>query len=248
MATGFEATDRALLKLIGADAKSFLQDLVTNDVDQSGLVYAALLSPQGKYLFDFFVLHEGDAWVLECAKAQQEGLLQRLSMYRLRADVAIERDDRKVFQLWDTDLGLPDPRDTALGNRLYASVAPDFELSDQWDALRVSHLIPEAGRELVSDESFILECGFERLNGVDFKKGCYVGQEVTARMKHKTELRKGLARVQVAGPVEEGAELVSDGKTAGRVHTVAGDQAIAYVRFDRAKGELTAGDTKVTLV
>jgi len=112
---------------------------------------------------------------------------------------------------------------------------------NDWDALRTAHLIPETGVELTPD-TYILEAGFERLNGVDFKKGCYVGQEIVARMKHKTELKKGLARVSIDGAAASGDAITADGKPVGTLHTVAGQQGIAYLRFDRATGDMRAGD------
>ena len=105
--------------------------------------------------------------------------------------------------------------------------------------------IPETGVELIPDDSYILECGFDRMGGVDHRKGCYVGQEVTARMKHKTELRKGLATVSVAGAAPIGTEIMAGDKSAGTLFTQAGGQAIAYLRFDRAEGVMQAGDAKV---
>ncbi|MFZ8958405.1 MAG: folate-binding protein, partial [Paracoccaceae bacterium] len=117
-----------------------------------------------------------------------------------------------------------------------------------WKTTRIAHLIPEHGRELLPNDSYILELGFERLNGVDFKKGCYVGQEVTARMKHKTELRKGLARVMVSGAAEEGDLITANGREVGRLHSISGDQALAYLRFDRAEPSMQAGAAKVHFV
>jgi folate-binding protein YgfZ len=129
---------------------------------------------------------------------------------------------------------------SGVGWRSYgAATAPG---STDWDAIRVAHLIPETGIELIANDSYILETSFERLHGVDFRKGCYVGQEVTARMKHKTELRKGLGRVEISGAAEAGTPILTeDGKDAGTLHTRAGDHAIAYLRFDRATGPLKAG-------
>jgi folate-binding protein YgfZ len=141
---------------------------------------------------------------------------------------------------------LPDPRHPALGWRLYGTDAGKTPSID-WDAIRVAHVIPETGRELLVDDSYILEAGFERLHGVDFRKGCYVGQEVTARMKHKTDLRKGLARVRVTGPAAYGDEITADGKPAGTLFTRAGDHAIAYLRLDRAVGPMQAGGATVAL-
>jgi folate-binding protein YgfZ len=124
--------------------------------------------------------------------------------------------------------------------------APESDDGSDWAAIRVAHCIPETGIELTAD-TFILEAGFERLHGVDFRKGCYVGQEVTARMKHKTELRKGLVRVNVDGPAEAGTEITAQGKTAGILHSRSGDSAIAWLRLDRATGPMQAGAATVTL-
>jgi folate-binding protein YgfZ len=131
-----------------------------------------------------------------------------------------------------------------LGWRAYTD-APGGPVVTDWDALRVEHLIPEAVTDLVPDDSYILEMGFERLHGVDFRKGCYVGQEVTARMKHKTELRKGLVRVAVTGAAAPGTLILSDGREAGRLGTRAGDRALAWLRLDRAATPLQAGDATV---
>ena len=179
-------TDRTILAVTGADRAAFLQDLVTNDVAglERGLVYAALLSAQGKYLADFLMVPAPDAILLDVAEGAANALIRRLTMYRLRRDVAVARADLSVTIGGE---GHPDPRHPALPRRLYGP-ASGGRVSD---ALRIEHVIPETGIELVADETYILEAGFERLNGVDFRKGCYVGQEVTARMKHKTELRKG---------------------------------------------------------
>lgn len=110
----------------------------------------------------------------------------------------------------------------------------------------MAHVIPETGIEL-TPETYILEAGFEALHGVDFRKGCYVGQEVTARMKHKTELRKGLARVRIDGDAAAGTEITADGKPAGTLFTRSGGRAIAWLRFDRAQGAMQAGDATLHL-
>lgn len=238
-------TPRSVLRITGTDADKFLQDLVTNDVAQDGLVYTALLSPQGKYLFDFFLLKDADAWLLDVAQPRAAALAQRLTMYRLRADVQIEATELQVaVGLGDSPEGAyADPRHSALGWRQFVDAAPKD--ATDWDALRVAHTIPETDIELIADDSYILEVGFERLNGVDFKKGCYVGQEITARMKHKTELRKGLARVSIGGVVPVGTEILANGKSVGQIYTQSGNQAIAYLRFDRATGQMTANDVAV---
>jgi folate-binding protein YgfZ len=137
-----------------------------------------------------------------------------------------------------------DPRHPSLGWRAYDGQPGDPDVD--WDAIRVEAMIPESGIEL-SDDSFILEMGFERLHGVDFRKGCYVGQEVTARMKHKTELRKGLAQVEMSAAAPAGTEISADGKPAGTLFTQSGGKALAYLRFDRVDGEMTVGEAKVRM-
>ncbi|WP_370228736.1 folate-binding protein YgfZ [Cognatishimia sp.] len=239
---------RHILRISGSDAKSFLQGLVTNDVDKTrdGLVYAALLTPQGKYLADFFLLADGDDILLDVDASLAEALKMRLTMYKLRADVVIADADIHVHQGTSecpAD-GYMDPRATALGWRAYRDTAQDGDTTD-WTALYVASEVPRTGIELSAD-SYILEMGFERLNGVDFRKGCYVGQEVTARMKHKTELRKGLAQVTVTGAAQAGDEITANGKPVGTLHSRAGDTALAYLRFDRATGEMQAGEATLT--
>lgn len=238
--------DRRILRLSGSETRDFLQGLVTNDVGKldQGMVYAAMLTPQGKYLADFFLVPDGDAVLLDVAEELADGLSKRLKMYKLRADVTLEDSTQKVRR----GTGEPpegafaDPRHPDLGWRLYGEEAGDD--GSNWDAIRVAHVIPETGIEL-SPDSFILEVGFERLNGVDFRKGCYVGQEVTARMKHKTELRKGLQQVEIEGSAPVGAKITADGKPVGQVFTQAEGKAIAYLRYDRAKGALQAEEAEL---
>ncbi len=240
---------RTVLSITGSDRESFLQGLVSNDVSKAegGIVYGAMLTPQGKYIADFFLIGQDGRILLDVDADAAAALAQRLGMYKLRADVQIAPSDHIVSRgIDDPPPGaLPDPRDPALGWRHYGDT--DIGDNTDWDALRVAHLIPETGIELTPD-TYILEAGFERLHGVDFRKGCYVGQEVTARMKHKTALKKGLARVSVDGPAQAGTEITADGKPAGMLHTVAGDRGIAYLRFDRAAGEMQAGDATLRML
>ena len=253
MSMGEADPGRRVLEIAGADRESFLQGLITQDIRRlgEGALYAALLTPQGKYLADFFlVAGPVEGVILLDAGADQAGdLLRRLLMYRLRADVQITESTLQVSR----GLGAPpggavaDPRHPALGWRLYAQTAGGAPSVD-WDAIRVAHVIPEAGTELIPNETYILEAGFERLSGVDFRKGCYVGQEVTARMKHKTELRKGFVQVSVEGEAAPGTPVLQGDKDAGVLCTRSGDRAIAWLRFDRAEGEMLAGAARVRRV
>lgn len=244
--------DRTIWSLTGKDALSFLQGLVTNDLRPleagPGIIWAALLTPQGKYLADFFVVRDAEgALLIDIATPLAADTLRRLTLYRLRADARITPSELHLTRgLGDMpDGALPDPRHPALGWRLYGPEHP-LETPVDWDAIRVANLIPESGIELVPDDSYILESGFERLHGVDFRKGCYVGQEVTARMKHKTELRKGLVRVRIEGAAPAGTEITdADGKPSGTLFTQSGGFAIAYLRHDRSKGELRASQARL---
>ncbi|NOX40861.1 MAG: folate-binding protein YgfZ [Alphaproteobacteria bacterium] len=242
---------RTVFAITGADRIGFLQGLVTNDVSDlgGGLTYAALLSPQGKYLFDFFLFQRGETVFLDVMAAAAQPLVNRLALYKLRADVEIKEANLKVSR----GVGempaqaMSDPRHPALGWRYYDQQLLDLAPVD-WMHIRVENLIPETGIELISGESYILEMGFERLSGVDFRKGCYVGQEVTARMKHKTELKKGLAMVVISGKGTQGAEITDDGKTIGWLHTISGNRAIAYLRFGRATAKMKSGAAVLSVI
>ncbi len=247
--TGETDAGRVIFRITGKDRESFLQRLVTNDVSGlDSIRYAALLTPQGKFLADFFLVPERDAILLDVADDLSMGLLQKLNMYRLRADVHIEKT--ALYAIRGITRPMPDgafedPRHPSLGWRRY-SEKPGEPPAIDWDDLRTAHAIPQHGAELTPD-TYILEAGFERLHGVDFHKGCYVGQEVTARMKHKTTLRKGYVRVGLEGPTPRAGDKVTgeDGREVGVLTTVASGRAIAYLRFDRAKGALNAGHTRV---
>ncbi len=242
-------SNRRILRLSGKDTESFLQGLITNDVQRldDGLVYAALLTPQGKYLADFILKRDGDSILLDVAETLADGLAKRLTMYKLRADVTIDETDLNLQRGTGPapDGALPDPRHSDLGWRAY-SAAPEGDDGTDWNAIRVRNCIPETGIELTPD-SYILESGFEALNGLDFKKGCYVGQEVTARMKHKTELRKGLRVVEIEGAAPVGTEIQSGGKPAGVLFTQSDGKAIAYLRLDRASDNMQASDARLKL-
>ncbi|NSX54958.1 YgfZ/GcvT domain-containing protein [Parasulfitobacter algicola] len=226
--------DRAIFEISGTDRYDFLEGLVTNHIaPDSPLTYTALLTPQGKYIADFFLLPHGDKILLDVFESLSATLIQRLTMYKLRADVTITPSNLNLHRgITTPPIGShADPRHPDMGWRLYSDT-PTPPNDVDWDAIRVAHCIPESGIELTSD-TYILEAGFEALNGVDFKKGCYVGQEIAARMKHKAELKKGLKTVQIDKAVPVGTPITSNGKPAGHIFTQSGNQAIAYLRFDR---------------
>lgn len=234
---------RQIIRLTGEDRVAFLQGLVSNDIRRAPC-WAALLTPQGKYLADFLVVPEDDALLIDVDARLSDDLMRRLSMYRLRSNVALEAVEMPVARgTGDAPEGaVADPRHPALGWRHYGTAGDD---GSDWDAIRVAHCIPETLVELIPNETYILEAGFERLHGVDFRKGCYVGQEVTARMKHKTELRKGLTTLRIEGAAPVGTPITLEGREVGTVFTQSGGQAIAHVRHDRVAPGMQAGEARL---
>ena len=236
---------RHILEVGGRDRVEFLQGLVTNDVRRAP-VWAAMLTPQGKYLADFLIVPRGETLLIDVDARLSGDLMRRLSMYKLRSDVTIAPSALQVRRGTGPapEGAIPDPRHPALGWRLYGTEGGDD--GTDFDAIRVEHCIPESLVELIPNETFILEAGFDRLNGVDFRKGCYVGQEVTARMKHKTELRKGLVTVGIEGEAPPGTPItMPDGREAGVLFTRSGPRAIAWLRFDRMGAGLAAGAARI---
>ncbi|WP_374763704.1 CAF17-like 4Fe-4S cluster assembly/insertion protein YgfZ [Yunchengibacter salinarum] len=257
---------RGVIALGGSERVSFLQGLVTNDVTRAApgqAVYAAMLTPQGKLLHDMLIFADADRLLLDVERDRMDALVKRLTMYKLRADVSVTPlDSLTVWQVLDTGGNLPanalpdaaiaspDPRHHALGHRalLPAGSAPDAPglPLEQLDETRVRLGVPDGSRDMAVEKDFWLETGAERLNGVDFHKGCYVGQELTARMKYRTELKKTLMPVRLEGSAEPGTDIHNaDGKAAGTLRFVAGGVGLALLRFDRLSGALTAGDATV---
>lgn len=246
---------RALIGLRGEGIASFLQGLVSNDMLRlvpGQARYAALLTPQGKLLADFIVMPQApESWLLDVAAHRADGLLQRLLMYRLRRAIQIERRPELMIELGWGEGAIPpgaviDPREARLGWRRVVEGGIGGDLTP-YHQRRLALGVP--GDASLTEDSYILECGFERLNGVDFRKGCYVGQEVTARMKHKTELKRRLVPVQVQGAVPTPAEVTQAERSIGTLTEYAGQDGLALLRLDRiaAGVPLTAGTAVVSL-
>ncbi len=186
-------TDRAIVRLAGQDVRGFLQGLVTNDVAGTLPVWAALLTPQGKALFDFLVWADGDDLLLDCEAAQADALIRRLGLYRLRRPITIARDAALAVH-WapDGETGEADPRLPALGRRW---IAAPSDPAEGWLAHRLSLGVTEGVGELGNGETLWLECNARELHGVSFAKGCYIGQENTARMHHRAKVNRRLVVV-----------------------------------------------------
>jgi tRNA-modifying protein YgfZ len=185
--SGTTLNDRALIRLSGEDVRGFLQGLVTNDVAGALPVWAGLLTAQGKALFDFLVWGDGGDLLIDCEADQAEGLMKRLTLYRLRRPITIGREDRLAVH-WSRD-GDDDPRLAALGKRW---LAPSDGAAEGWHDHRRALGVAEGVAELGSDKNLWLECNADLLNGVSFAKGCYVGQENTARMHYRQKINRRL--------------------------------------------------------
>lgn len=184
--------DRAVIRISGDDVRGFLQGLVTNDVSGPLPVWAALLTPQGKALFDFIIWADadGDDLLVDCEAAKADMLIRRLSIYRLRRAITIARDELlAVHWSMSGDRGVPDPRLAELGHRW---LGPHGAPTEEWLAHRLSLGVTEGVAELGEAATLWLECNARELNGVSFTKGCYVGQENTARMHHRTKVNRRL--------------------------------------------------------
>ncbi len=248
---------RGLLSLTGDDMLPFLQGLITADIHKLAPqkpLYAALLSSQGKFLHDFFLVQQEGRVILDGEKHRLADLKQRLALYKLRSKVTIESlpESEGVVAVWGSlALGLHgsdniviDPRMPELGFRLVGDVAKHMEWcaaqgyiyvdENAYDKHRIMHGVPDGSRDMTPDKSLMLEFNMDMLNAVDFSKGCYVGQEVTARTKYRAQLRKILCIVESADAAfpDAGATLSVDGKDIGQMLSHAGNTGLALMRIE----------------
>ncbi|MGE7417855.1 YgfZ/GcvT domain-containing protein [Methylobacterium tarhaniae] len=244
--------DRALVAVTGADASSFLQGLLTCNVEtlpEGEARLGALLSPQGKILFDFLVSRAPDGYRLDVARDRVPDLVKRLTLYKLRAQVAVEALPLAVAALWGGEAPSPALRDgrlADLGWRLYAAEAPATDATaEAYAAHRIGLAVPEGGADFAFGDAFPHEALMDQLGGVDFKKGCYVGQEVVSRMQHR-----GTARTRIVplvyrdGEAAPAGEPVTAGdRSLGQTGSGAGPRGLAMVRTDRLGEALAAGET-----
>ena len=250
-----ELTDRAVIALSGPETRDFLQGLVTNDVKTIApcdLAYAALLTPQGKILFDFLIAAADEGLFIDCHREARDALVKRLSLYKLRAKLDIKpRDDLAVFT--GPDAAMTDPRLPALGRR---SIAPKTDVpsgSDEYQARRLGLGVPE-GADFGSDKIFALDAGLDELHAISFDTGCYVGQELTARMKHRGTARKRLLPVVAKADnplLALDVPVTADGQEIGAIISVYGARGFALIRLDRLReagnAALEAGGVAVSV-
>ena len=242
--------DRAFLRIGGADAEHFLQNLVTTDLAQvpAGEAWpGALLTPQGKILFDFLVSRDGDSFLLETSAEQIDGLVKRLTMYKLRAAVTLEAlETRGVSVSWDESgtEGVVDHGFQLAGKTLRRMPNASGTLGDLdgYHLLRTRSGIAESGRDYVLQDAFPHDVLFDRTGGVSFRKGCYVGQEVVSRMQHRSTARRRVVLVAADQPLPpSGTAITIHGKSIGTLGTVVGNQGLAIVRIDKAGEAMASG-------
>lgn len=244
-------TDRGVIAITGADAPELLQSLLTQDLDALGdgaAQYSALLTPQGKFLFDFIVIKQSDTFLFECDRARLGDLIKRLSMYKLRADMTLEdvSDSHPVTVHWEGPApanAVPDPRDPRLGARTYTPHEPNAE-ANAWHAHRIALTVPQGPPDVEIDKTFWLECEAERLNGVAFQKGCFIGQEQTSRMKRRGTVKKGF--VTLLGDAKEGTQLLANDKEIGRIGSTTPGLALGFVRLEKLANAMAEGATLTT--
>lgn len=248
-------TDRAVLSLEGPDARTLLHGLVTNSIGEAP-VYAALLSPQGKALAEMIITPDGpERLLLDVGADLASDLARRLAMYRLRLKVAISaRPELGVYAGWDGPLppGRPaDPRLPALGARWIAPLGePANATTDDYTRHRLALGVPEGSSEIGVDQTLWLETNAKELAGVDFAKGCYVGQENTARMNYRNKVRRRLLPLKVAGAPEDAPAVMAGDKEAGTIRRRMGDLAMAWMRleFVETAAPLTVGGVPAALI
>ncbi|TAY16345.1 folate-binding protein [Rhizobium leguminosarum] len=253
--------DRLLLFVSGAEAQSFLQNLITTDITAFGPDEArpgALLTPQGKILFDFMIWRDGDGYTIETDAGQRDGLLKRLTMYKLRAAVTLSPSTEDgVTVSWGEDAeGARDSRFAKAGVTLTRRAGRHGDGAEAlYDALRISHGIVTSGFDFALQDAFPHDVLMDFNGGLSFRKGCYVGQEVVSRMQHRGTARRRVVTVSAATALPgTGTEITAAGKLVGTLGSVEGGNGLAIVRIDRAGAAiaagtpLLAGDTPVSLV
>ncbi|MDN2567160.1 folate-binding protein YgfZ [Aquibium sp. A9E412] len=255
--------DRTLVEVSGPEAEHFLQTIITTDLDtlESGVARAgALLTPQGKILFDFVVSRAGpERFRLDCRADAADDLVKRLTLYKLRAKVEIAKNDQAVVSVsWETDstgshadsAASRDESDAVADGRFvdrddvrrHYGAAPGGDDADAWQRLRIAHAVAESGADFALGEAFPHDVLYDRNGGVGLKKGCFVGQEVVSRMQHRGTARRRLAIAGGAAALPAaGSPVTAGGRAIGTLGTVAGADALALVRIDRAAAAMQAG-------
>lgn len=264
--------DRVVCKIGGAERQDFLQNLLTNNLERVSPtlgIYTLLQTPQGKYLFDFFVIEQDEHYLIDCDRDAAPELLKRLMFYKLRTDVTLASmgEEWIVGAVWDIEMSgevgqvdvfhdglrFNDPRLADLGQRfMVPAMLADAALSigevstpQDYDAHRIALAVPGA-QDLIADKTFPMEANLDLLNAIDFQKGCFVGQEVTSRTHRKGQVRKRIVTVRAAADLPAPHTAVMAGeRQAGELLSSSGSQGLALLRLDRLDNPLTADEIAV---
>lgn len=236
---------RGVIEIEGEDKANFLQGLITNDihfVTSDRAIYAALLTPQGRFLYDLIIIEKEGSYFLDVERDRLEALLKKLVLYKLRSKVTLKvRSDLKIYALWGDDSAVPsnaypDPRLAELGFRMIGEDFPETATPQEYDLHRLILGVPEGGRDLIPEKAILLESGLDELNAISWTKGCYMGQELTARTKYRGLVRKRLFPVVIEGEAPiEGSEIFLNDKLVGEMRTSNNGYGLALLRLEEKK-------------
>ena len=255
----FNLADSKFLSISGEDRGNFLQNLITNDIhkcDSTNSIYSCLLTPQGKFIADFFIIDHKNTYLIETHKKFAEDLIYKLKIYKLRAKVEINivndllslsiMKNNDLLQS-ETDLLLfKDPRNEKLGNKVFVAKNKFKEIEKKYNLIEdnfekyrellIKNLIPFSSEDLIQDKSLLLENNFDKINAIDWEKGCYVGQEITARMRYRALIKKSLMQIKIeSGFVKAGDNISMDKKSIGQVTSTIENIGLAMIRIEDTK-------------
>jgi folate-binding protein YgfZ len=252
--------ERGVIEVTGEDARKYLQGLVSNDLDlvsPTRAIWAALLTPQGKWLADFFIMQDGTRLLIDCERSQAPDLVRRFARFTLRARVQFRdaSDEFFVHVAWGNNAAPPgalprfaDPRLAAAGWRLLAPARQETSANPaDWDRWRLSLGLPDGSRDLEAEKTILLEAGFDELNGISWTKGCYLGQELTARTKYRGLVKRRLVPVTANQPLPPpGTPISAGGREVGVMRSANQTDGLANLRIDALDADLLAGDAILT--
>lgn len=246
---------RALLGITGSESDAFLQGVCTQEIinlPENKLAYGAHLTNQGRFLYDFFILKQENKILLECAKHELMPLAKSLHKYAVNFKLDFEdlTDDYNIYATWgNCTEGKEDPRYGKLGSRIYLeknnTPSGDEKTEADYENMRINLAIPDGSKDAIKERTFTAELGLEHLNGIAFEKGCYVGQELVARLHYRTEAKKRLYSIKINSPVTNGTTIFAGEQEAGTIFSVSHNTALAIIKTRYADKELTCDDKKI---
>lgn len=234
---GQKLEDRGIFSVSGEDRFSFLQGLITNDIhkiEKGDMIYSCLLTPQGKYLFDFFAHQQADKIMIDCEAHRLDDFMKRLKIFKLRSKVILEKEESDIYAFWGAEAqGFKDNRHPKIGYRFYGKTDADFIKSD-YKEHRFTLWIPEGDKDMVPSFSTVQEGGLDEIGAVDWNKGCYMGQELTARVHYRGLVKKKLYPFTFQGEVPVLQETLKDkeGNTVGEVRSVYKNRGFALIKIE----------------